>query len=47
MGQGGVIGSELMPRLVVGYTKLGGSKLQNWDGFSKPNYDLGPNRVSA
>ena len=47
MERGRVAETELMPRLPVGYTEPGGSKLHNWDGFSKPNFDLGPNRVSA
>ncbi len=36
-------GIELMPRLVVGYTELGGSKLKNGKGKSKPNFELVPN----
>ena len=37
--------TELMPRLVVGYTELGGSKWKNWKGFLKPNFGVGPNWV--
>ena len=47
MGQGGVIGSDLMPRLVVGYTELAGGKLKKGNGFLKPNFWVGANEVSV
>jgi hypothetical protein len=31
-----------MPKLVVGYTELGGSKLKKSKGFLEPNFGLGP-----
>jgi hypothetical protein len=34
--------TELMPKLVVCNTELGGGKLKKWKGFLKPNYELGP-----
>jgi len=34
--------TELMPRLVVGYTELGGGKLKRGKGFLKPNFELVP-----
>ncbi len=43
MEWGRVAGTELMPKLVVGYTELGCSKLKNGKGKSKPNFELGPN----
>jgi len=45
MGQGRVAETELMPRLVVGYTELFCSKWKNWKGFLKPNFGRGPNTV--
>ncbi len=42
MAWGRVTETELMPRLVGGYTELGGSKLKNCNGFLKPNFELGP-----
>ena len=38
MGQGGVAETELMPRLLGGYTELVGSKLKKGKGFLKPNF---------
>ena len=35
-----------MPKLVVGYTELVGSKLKKGKGFSKPNFEVGPNSKS-
>jgi hypothetical protein len=32
-----------MPEFVVGNTELVGSKLKKGKGFSKPNFELGPN----
>jgi len=32
-----------MPRLLVGYTELDGSKLKKGRGFLKPNFGVGPN----
>jgi hypothetical protein len=32
-----------MPSLVVGNTEQAGGKLKNWKGFSKPNFEPGPN----
>ena len=43
MEWGGVTETELMPILVVGYTELGGGKWKKGKGFSKPNFELGPN----
>ena len=43
MGWGRVTETELMPRLVVGYTELGSSKWKKWKGFLKPNCERGPN----
>jgi hypothetical protein len=37
--------TELMPKLVVGYTELDRSKLKKGKGFLKPNFELGPSRV--
>ena len=34
-----------MPSLIGGNTELGGSKLKNWKGFLKPNFEPGPNVV--
>ena len=45
MGQGGVVESELMPRLLVGYTEPGGGKLKKVNGFLKPNFGVGLNPV--
>ena len=42
MGRGREAATELMPRLVEGYTELGSGKLKSWKGFSKPNFELGP-----
>ena len=42
MERGRVAETELMPRLVVGYTELGGSKLKKGNGFLKPNFGLLP-----
>ena len=42
MEWGRVTDTEPMPKLVVGYTELGCSKLKNWKGFSKPNFERGP-----
>jgi hypothetical protein len=43
MELGRVTETELMPRLVVGDTEPGCSKLKKWKGFSRPNFGLGPN----
>ena len=43
MGWGRVTETELMPKLVVGNTELGGGKLKKAKGFLKPNFELGPN----
>ena len=42
MEQGRVTDTELVPKLVVGYTELGGGKLKNGKGFSRPNTELLP-----
>ena len=42
MGQGRATETELMLKLVVDYTELGGSKLKKWKGFSGPNFGVGP-----
>ena len=42
MEQGRVTETELMPRLVVGYTELGGGKLKKGSSFLKPNFELLP-----
>ena len=34
--------TEIMPRLVVGYTELGGGKWKKGKGFLKPNFGVGP-----
>lgn len=34
-----------MPRLLVGYTELAGSKLEKGNGFLQPNFGVGPNRA--
>ena len=34
--------TELMPRLVVGYTERGGGKLKKGKRISKPNFGVGP-----
>ena len=44
MGWGRVTETELMPRLVVGYTELSCSKWKKGKGFSKPNSEPGPIR---
>ena len=41
MVRGGVTETELMPRLVMGYTEKGGGKLKKGNGFLKPNFELG------
>ncbi len=43
MEWGRVTGTELMPRIVVGYTGIGGSKLKKDKGFSKPSFGVGLN----
>ena len=43
--QGRVTETELMPRLVVGNTELGFSKLKKGNGFFKPNFGVGPNQL--
>ena len=45
MGQGRVIETELMPRLLVGYAEPGCSKLKKGNGFLQPNFGVGPNRA--
>ena len=40
--QGRVTETELMPRLVVGNTELGGSKLKRNNGFLEPNFGFLP-----
>lgn len=47
MGRGRVNDTELMLRLVVGYTELRGSKLKKWKRFSKPNFGLLPKSSQA
>ena len=42
MEQGGVPATELMPRLLVGYTELGGGKWKKRKGFLKPNFVVLP-----
>ena len=42
MGWGRVVGTELMPRLLVDYTEIGGSKLKKGNGFLTPNFGVGP-----
>ena len=42
MERGRVAEAELMPRLVVGYTELVGSKWKKGNGFLKPNFELHP-----
>ena len=37
-----VTDTEPMPKRVVGYTEPGCSKLKNWKGFLKPNFEPGP-----
>ena len=34
--------TELMPKLAVGYTELGGGKLKKSNGFLKPNFGVLP-----
>ena len=41
MGRGRVVETELMPRLVVGYTEPDGGKLKKCKGFWKPNFGVG------
>ena len=36
-----MIETELMPRLVVGNTELGGGKLKKGNRFLKPNFGVG------
>ena len=43
MEWGRVTETVLMPSLVVGYTERTGGKLKSWKGFSKPNFEVGPN----
>ena len=43
MGQGGGAETEIMPKLVEGYTEPGCSKLKTGKGFLKPNFGLGLN----
>ena len=43
MEWGRVADTELMPRLVVGYTELGGGKLKKGKRFLKPNFGMGAN----
>ena len=46
-GVGGeVVGTELMPRWGVGNTELGGGKLKKGKGKRKPNFGVGPNRIT-
>jgi len=40
---GGGADTEPVPKLVGGNTELGCSKLKNWKGFLKPNFELLPN----
>ena len=35
--------TELMPRLLVGYTELSDSKLKTGKGILEPNFGVGPN----
>ena len=35
--------TELMPRLLVGYTEVDVSKFKKGNGFLKPNFGVGPN----
>ena len=35
--------TELIPRLLVGYTELGGGKLKKGKGFLEPNFGVGSN----
>ena len=44
MGLGGGVATELMPRLVVGYTEPVGGKLKRGKGLLKPNFGVGPNQ---
>ena len=37
-----MVGAELMPRLVVGYTEPCGGKLKKGNVFLKPNFGVGP-----
>ena len=39
--------TEPMPRLLVDYTELGGSKSKKGKGFLKPNFGVGPNLVAV
>ena len=43
MARGRVTDTEHMPRLLVGYTELGGGKLKRGNGFFEPNFGMGPN----
>ena len=40
-----VVGTELMPSLVVGVFEAGGSKSKNGKGKRKPNFELAQNPV--
>ena len=42
MGQGRVTETEIMPKLVVGNTDLGGGNLKKGNGLLKPNFGVGP-----
>ena len=46
-GRAGVTETELMPRLLVGYTELGGGKLKKDMGFWEPNFGVRPNLVAV
>ena len=46
MAWGRVVETDLMPRLVVGYTELGCGKLKKGNGFLEPNHEPLPNRSS-
>ena len=45
MEWGGVAVTEIMSRLVVGYTEPGGGKLKKGKGFLKPNFGVGPKQT--
>ena len=42
MGWGRVTETDIIPRLVVDNTELGGGKLKKGNRFLKPNFGLGP-----
>ncbi len=42
-----VTDTETMPKLVVGYTELGCSKLKRGKGFSKPNFEPVPSSLAV